>query len=228
MTISICFLSCKETKTEESAAPIVAESASCSPFSAAQLKNFNWVNDPKVFSIASEGLLVEAEEGTDYFNNPEDGSVTGTAPLLYQNLSGDFIATAVVKPDFNAQWNAVSLMAHIDETNWIKFAFESSDATGPSVVTVVTKGVSDDANGVVIENTDTLWLSLVKKDSIYAMHWSANGKDFKMARLTTMPATDSLKVGVEFQSPVGEKALHLLKCYQVEFKTVENLRDINQ
>lgn len=65
-------------------------------------------------------------------------------------MKGDFVATALVQPDFSSQWNAVALMVHIDDKNWIKFAFENSDATGPSIVSVVTKEVSDDANGMVI------------------------------------------------------------------------------
>lgn len=228
-------ISCKNSEGRSADKPVIettpnseaAIKTNCSSFSAKQLETFEWMNAPENFKVTDQGMHVEVLEGTDFFNNPEDLSVTGTAPLLYEIMAGDFIAKALVKPDFNSQWNAVSLMAYIDESNWIKFAFESSDATGPSVVTVVTKGVSDDANGVVIDDTDELWLALVKRDSIYAMHWSIDGKNYKMARLTTMPSTDEVKIGVEFQSPVGEKAVHLLKCYSLDPVRVQNLRDIN-
>lgn len=229
ITISfILLVSCKETTNQDSELVAANDSTNCITFDQESLDGFEWMNDPRGSMIQESGLRVDAFEGSDFFNNPEDLSVTATAPFLYQTQSGDFIAKALVKPDFNAQWNAISLMAYIDEYNWIKFAFESSDATGPSVVTVVTKGVSDDANGVVIDDSDSLWLALVKKDSIYAMHWSKDGKEYKMARLTTLPNAAEVKIGVEFQSPVGDRAKHKLKCYEFQKMRVENLRDINQ
>ena len=113
----------------------------------------------------------------------------GSAPLLYRTVEGDFIAKALVQPDLSFQWNAVAFMVHIDSSNWIKFAFENSDATGSSIVTVVTKGTSDDANGVILNEQAQVWLAIAKKGNIYSMHWSKDGKDYKMARLTKMPET---------------------------------------
>ena len=105
----------------------------------ALLDNLSWMNEPDSYSVQDSTLRITAVKGSDFFNNPEDSSVVGTAPLLYQSINGDFIAKALIQPDFSAQWNAVALMVYIDSLHWIKFAFENSDATGPSVVSVVTK-----------------------------------------------------------------------------------------
>lgn len=90
------------------------------------LAGLEWLNEPSSFTIENKALTVVAEKGTDFFNNPEDGTVTSTAPLLYQQIKGDFVATALVHPDFSSMWNAVAIMVHMDSMNWIKFAFESS------------------------------------------------------------------------------------------------------
>ena len=182
-----------------------------------------WLNQP-TYRLENRSLFVVADSGTDFFNNPEDGTITGTAPLIYILADGDFVARARVRPDFSAMWNAVALMVYIDSTNWIKFAFENSDATGPGIVTVVTKGVSDDANGPVLNEYEDVWLKLVRKGDVYSMLWSLDDKEYKMARLTTMSSVDSVKIGVEVQCPVGEVATHEILYFGVEKKTVQNLR----
>lgn len=192
------------------------------------LQEMQWMNPPTAFELVENTLSISVEKDTDFFNNPEDGSVVGTAPLLYQEVEGDFVAKVWVKPDFSSQWNAVSMMIHQDSLHWIKFAFESSDATGPSIVSVVTKESSDDANGAVLNDQESIWLAIARKGDIYAMHWSMDGINYNMTRLTAMPAMTQVKVGVEAQSPVGEQATHQLLFFEIEKRTVKNLRNLNE
>jgi hypothetical protein len=149
------------------------------------LSTLQWLNRPDSFMLDDKILTVRIKGGTDFFNNPEDSSITTNAPFLHQEYVGDFYARVKVEPDFSSLWNAVSLMVYLDSLNWIKFAFENSDATGPGIVSVVTKGTSDDANGVVLTDQKSIWLLIAKKNNNYAMHWSLDGKTFTMARLTS-------------------------------------------
>ncbi len=191
------------------------------------ITDLNWMNASESFKLENNVLKITVTEGTDFFNNPEDSSVVGSAPYLYKDIKGDFIAKALVEPDFSAQWNAVALMIHIDSLHWIKFAFENSDATGPSIVSVVTKGVSDDANGAILNDQEKVWLSIARKGNIYAMHWSVDGKNFKMARLTSMIPQDPVKIGIEAQSPVGKSAVHQIHYFEIAERTVLDLRSLN-
>ena len=188
------------------------------------LGDLSWHNPPSSFTFENNSLQVIADEGSDYFNNPEDSTITATAPFLFRQVRGDFVAKALVRPDFSSVWNAASLMVHIDSTHWIKFAFENSDATGPSIVSVVTKGVSDDANGVILADHLEIWLKLIRKGNSYSMLWSVNNEYYTMARLSTMPSVDAVKIGVELQSPVGASATHAVRYFGLEHRTVEDLR----
>ena len=223
--LALLLSGCKQPQTE--AIPVVEESVTESTGfepSMTDLEGLSWMNEPQLYSLGEGILNVVAEKGTDFFNNPEDGSVTATAPFLCREMDGNFVATAVVRPDFSSQWNAVSLMMMMDTQHWIKFAFENSDATGNSIVTVVTRDVSDDANGVVLHHTDTVWLRMIRKGDIYSMLWSLDGAEYKMARLAKMPSAGTVKIGVEAQSPVGESAAHDILHFEVEERTVADLR----
>ncbi|WKK66255.1 DUF1349 domain-containing protein [Lutimonas zeaxanthinifaciens] len=186
--------------------------------------HLNWMNKPEKFSVTNGQLKIEALKGTDFFNDPESGESTSSAPFLFKELEGDFVAVLKLRPDFSSQWNAGAIFMMIDESNWIKFAFENSDATGKSIVSVVTRDVSDDANGVILNDHDELWLKMIRKGNIYAMHWSLDGTEYKMCRLAAMNGADKVKIGLEAQCPVGKKALHDFLYFGIESKTVKDLR----
>lgn len=188
------------------------------------LNGFRWMNAPERLQASGSSIQATVGEGTDFFNSPEDNTIAATASLLYREATGDFVATALVQPDFSSVWNAAALMAHIDSLNWIKFAFENSDATGPGIVSVVTRGVSDDANGPILEGRASIWLRIIRKGNLYALHWSENGRDFKMARLSVLPESDTVKIGMEAQSPVGKTATHTFLYFSLEERTVEDMR----
>ncbi len=185
---------------------------------------FQWLNPPPQARFEEGSLTVVASPETDFFIDPENGNSSASAPLLWRPVEGDFVASALVEPDFSDTWHAVALMVLIDDQNWIKFAFENSDATGPSIVSVVTRGVSDDANGVVLKDTQQVWLKLIRKGDVYAMHWSLDGENYRMTRVAKMPAAASVKVGVEAQSPLQGGATHRIHHLSIEAKTVENVR----
>ncbi len=189
-----------------------------------ELNGFSWENEPEEYQFQSNALVITAKAETDYFNDPENGKVTATAPYLYSEITGDFVATTLVKPDLSSVWNATALLLYIDKEQWIKFGFENSDATGPGIVSVVTRTRSDDANGVIIKDETTLWLRLIRKGDLYAMHWSRDGKIFKMARLAHLPTSEKVRIGLEAQCPAGETATHRFLHFSIEKKTVKDLR----
>lgn len=185
---------------------------------------FKWLNEPKNHTVKDGELHIEAEAKTDFFIDPENKKATATAPFLYKEIKGDFVATTLVQPDFKDQWNASALFMMIDDKHWIKFAFENSDATGKTIVSVVTREVSDDANGAILNDSDQVWLKMIRKGNLYAMHWSLDGITYNMCRLAAMPIAEKVKIGVEAQSPVGETAHHKFLYFNIESKTVKDLR----
>lgn len=217
MFLLILFTSCAENQKED---PV----RFAPNFTSERVEGMQWMNPPGSFAVTDSSLQIVALEGSDFFNNPEDGTISQSAPFLFESVAGDFVATALVEPDFSAQWNAVALMVHIDSLNWIKFAFENSDATGPGIVSVITKGTSDDANGAVLPDVSRLWLAIIRKDNNYAMHWSLDGKNYQMARLTAMKPVSGVRIGIEAQSPVGVQATHRIHSYKVASRTVTELR----
>lgn len=230
LLLASAFLGCQNTQQEPTAEhpsdvlKINQQNNLLNLLGSGQTDGFQWMNEPSAVQFAEGAVKVTVAAKTDFFNNPENGEVSASAPFLYREADGDFVATALVKPDFADMWNACALMVHLDSMHWIKFAFENSDATGKSIVSVVTRSVSDDANGVVLNDAEAVWLRIIRKGNNFAMHWSLDGKEFKMTRLAQMPESNLVKIGLEAQCPAGKGATHDWLFFSLEEKTVEDMR----
>ena len=73
-----------------------------------------------------------------------------------------------------------------------------------TIVTVVTRGVSDDANGVAVATPGETWLRISRTGRVYHFHHSADGERWTLARLFTLGPIDGHRAGLSVQSPLGD------------------------
>lgn len=163
-----------------------------------------WINQPKAYEEDNKTIMIEADKSTDFFVDPLSNYFVHNAPIYTFEVKGDFTFECKLTPDFSAFYDAGAIMYYIDDKTWIKFAFEMTDLGHTSVVSVVTNGVSDDANGERIEDK-SIWLKLSKKDNVVGLHYSSDSIKWKMVRLFKYDAINKEKayIGVEAQSPAG-------------------------
>ena len=189
--------------------------------------DWKWLNESSYICENGE-LAIKAPAITDWFNNPipENGQLSApvaNAPFFYTNVTGDFVFRAKVRPNFKANFDACALMVIQDEHLWTKIAFEKSDFGTTAAVCVVTRDISDDANGCDIAS-DEVWLQIVRVGDIFCTHYSLDGETFYMVRLFHLPVGKTVKVGLEAQSPSGQGGLRFFTDVSLEHRTVANLR----
>jgi regulation of enolase protein 1 (concanavalin A-like superfamily) len=136
---------------------------------------------------------------------PDDAFSAGNAAtLLGAPPDGDYQLSARVSVGFAAQYDAGVLMLHAGDVHWAKLCFEQSPAGEPMVVSVVTRGTSDDANAFVVSG-ESVWLRISRIGPAYAFHASTDGSHWQMVRLFSLAAdAGEHRVGFEAQSPMGE------------------------
>ena len=155
-------------------------------------------------------LVARAPGHTDLYVNPggpgsaDAASLLNASTLLGLPPEGDFSLSARVGVDFRAQYDAGVLLLWLDETHWGKFCFEFSPQSEPMVVSVVTRGVSDDANAFVVGDR-SVWLRVSRVDGVYAYHASTDGRTWQLIRVFSLgEALADHRVGFEAQSPTGD------------------------
>jgi uncharacterized protein len=117
---------------------------------------------------------------------------------------GDFQFSARVTAGFASTFDAGVLLLWLDERRWAKLCFEFSPAGEPMVVSVVCRGVSDDANAFAVRGR-SVWLRVSRVDRVYAYHASLDGRAWQMIRVFVLDdETSRDKIGFEGQSPTGD------------------------
>jgi regulation of enolase protein 1 (concanavalin A-like superfamily) len=115
----------------------------------------------------------------------------------------DYVLSAKVKVGFNTKWDAGALMVWADDHHWAKLSFELSPAKQPTMVTVVTRGLSDDCNSIPISD-NTVYIQIAKSGKAYVLYSSTDGKSWQVLRVFNLGAGSKARVGFESQSPAGE------------------------
>jgi uncharacterized protein len=179
----------------------------------------------------SGAVVAAAPAHTDFYINPggegsaDAESMLNAVTLLGTPPEGDFQLSARVTVDFLAQYDAGVLFLWVDEQNWAKFCFEFSPAGEPMVVSVVTRGFSDDANAFVVPER-SVWLRVARVDRVYAFHASTDARTWQMIRVFGLG--DSVydhKVGFEAQSPTGEGCTVTFEEIQFTEQRLTDFRD---
>lgn len=170
-------------------------------------------SDPGAWRRDEQGgaVVVTAPAHTALYVNPggadsaDAESLLNAATLLGTPPEGDFQLSARVTVGFGAQYDAGVLLLWVDEQHWAKFCFEFSPAAEPMVVSVVTRGVSDDANAFVVPDR-SVWLRVSRVDGVYAYHASTDAGTWRLVRVFSLgdSSVTQHQVGFEAQSPTGD------------------------
>lgn len=148
-------------------------------------------------------LSATAGPRTDIFTDPASGTPTlNAARLLGELPAGDFQLRCRVTVGFGADFDAGVLLLWIDDAHWAKLCFEYSPSGRPTIVTVVNRTVSDDANAFAVDSR-TAWLRVSRIGGVYAFHASPDGEVWQLVRLFALDAPGTPRLGFEVQSPTG-------------------------
>jgi regulation of enolase protein 1 (concanavalin A-like superfamily) len=180
-----------------------------------------------VWTFADPTLTGVAGPRTDLFVDPATGEATHNAPrLLTVPPPDDWQLSARVSVRFAGTFDAGALLLRGGADQWAKLAFERSPQGDGMVVTVVTRGRSDDANGYIVDG-EAVWLRISHLNGAYACHASLDGVTWDFVRHFVMDSMDpaQAQVGFEVQSPMGEGCQARFTDIALASTTLADLRD---
>jgi len=172
-------------------------------------------------------LILTATAETDWFHHPAGASQRSNVIAAYREVHERvFTLSSKVSVQFTSSFDAGALFVQVDEDNWAKLAFELSGAGEPTVVSVITRGTSDDADGPSVENGD-VWLRVHCDGDSLAMHFSVDGVYWRFLRWFSIPGLEKrpLRVGFGVQAPTGAGCMAKFDCLGWSLEPILNLRD---
>lgn len=162
-----------------------------------------WLNAADAWSSGNDALTITAGPRTDWFVDPSGEAVVDNAPALLMATEGPWMLCARVSAEHAATFDAGVLVAWAGERTWAKLCLELAPDGRLMVVSVVTRGESDDCNSVVVEG-GAAWLRISRLGRAFAFHWSPDGERWHMVRYFDLGSARDVEAGFLTQSPTGE------------------------
>ncbi len=171
-------------------------------------------------------LTMTAGPETDWFNDPT-GARLASAPALVFPAEGDCQLSARVSVDFQSTFDAGVLFVHQSEDDYAKLCLEYSPDFDPMVVSVVTRGTSDDANGPAL-GASSAHLRISRVGDMLAFHYSTDGDWWKLNRLFQLrDPGQPTSFGFFAQSPNGTGCTATFADISFTDTTLDDPRDGN-
>ena len=164
--------------------------------------DLRWLSEPQDFEHSEGAVRIVAGAGTDWFTDPGGRPPSLNAPALAGPWEGSFFLCARVTVDFGATFDAGGLVVYGNERRWAKLCLERSPQGEATVVSVVTRGLSDDCTSESIDGT-SLWLRVARLGPDLAFHVSTDGERWRFVRHFDLEGGETPLIGFESQSPTG-------------------------
>jgi regulation of enolase protein 1 (concanavalin A-like superfamily) len=163
-----------------------------------------WKNQPsESTSDAEQQISITTGADTDWFINPAGAHVKSNAPIALCTPPDHVCCLqARVTVEFAATYDAGTLFVYAHDALWAKLCFEYSPQQQPMIVSVVTRGVSDDCNSVGVED-NSVYLRVYRHRKVLAFHYSLDGHDWHFVRYFSLGDSGQPRIGFSTQSPTG-------------------------
>ncbi len=181
-----------------------------------------WLHEPPTWAFTAGGLEIVPEAKTDFFR-PSVGVAADNACLLYTMVRGDFTALADGRAELLGFGDAAALTVRSSPERWAKICIERSPHGEVSIVSVVTRGSSDDANNELLDRPAGS-IRLTRKGSVFAFHYRIDTKAWRFVRTFDLPVPQEVMVGIHAQAPFVGGCRVTFTRFEIEPRAVQDLR----
>ena len=143
----------------------------------------HWETPAVHHAVNADGALVmSAGPRSDHFIDPRGAVTITNSPRLLCTPDPTFLLSAHAHGDLVATYDAAVLMLYVSELSWAKLCLELSPQGEPMIVSVVTNGLSDDCNSVVLASADA-WLRVAGLGNACLLYTSPSPRDRTRSRM---------------------------------------------
>jgi regulation of enolase protein 1 (concanavalin A-like superfamily) len=183
----------------------------------------HWLNQPDSWDLSAEGqLTITAPATSDWFIDPRGAVNVRNAPVLLFPTSGPCMLSAQVTANHAATYDAGVLMVYENPLAWAKFCLELSPQGLATMVSVVTKGVSDDCNAFAVNGS--VYMRVSRLEQAYAFHVSEDGIRWDLIRYFKLEDHQNAQLGFEAQSPTGSGCTVSFRDIRFEPRLLADIR----
>lgn len=168
------------------------------------IKELEWIREPKEYLISDDKIEITTEPHTDLWQRTYYHFRNDNAPVLQIKTNERFFSF-VVKTSFNSnhRFDQCGIVMYLDSENWLKASIEYENDRFQHLGSVVTNnGYSDWATTEIDASIKEMWYRLSRREDDYCIECSFDGVTFKQMRICHMfKGNKEIKFGIYACSP---------------------------
>lgn len=166
-------------------------------------KTWNWINNPKEFTVKESSIEIMATKGTDQYVALDGKYESNNAPKLLFAPDKDFIFSAKLSTPFDSLYDGGAILLYADAGNYAKLLFEKAEANSIMVTSsVINQKQTDDNYHIAIRGTE-VYLKVATSAKTICFYYSTDGSQWNIVRTFAFKQRSAMKLGFYAQSPLG-------------------------
>lgn len=171
--------------------------------------------------ISDDHFDLVAQKGTDLYTTPKGEAKADNVPRLLFKAEGNFILTALVSSEFNADYDGGGLIVYGGKNQWAKLLIERVPGEARVVSSSVVNHKGDGAYHAQTKQAQ-IYLKLVRHKDSFFFYSSEDGKEWQVLRDFTLENIETAQVGFYSQSPLGKKVTTTFSDVSFKEMTITN------
>ena len=182
------------------------------------IRNFNWVNEPKNVEFIEKGLLITTKPQTDFWQNSSFNISKDDGHFFACIKEGDFVISAKWFFERTLESAQCGIMVKSDAKNWIKVGIlPTADGKVQIGVVVANDGVCDWSINDLSDDVNSVQFKIKRKGSNFIVYYSADDKLFRQIRLVNhLRIRQVIDAGAYACSPKGDSFDCILEEIEID------------
>ena len=177
--------------------------AAATPLTArARAEAWRWLNAPKTWRRTADGLVCEAEPGSDFWRLTAGAGRIDSGHVFQRPVRGDFEIAVTLAGDYAADADQAGLMVRVDAANWMKTGVEWLGGR-LHAASVFTRDWSD-GSSQPLDAAGPVRVRLSRKGQTLACAYALADGKFVDSRIGYLPMGESVEVGLMCAAPTGK------------------------
>lgn len=186
----------------------------------------SWHNQPADWkTLRDGGVELSAGAQSDWFIDPSGRAAVENAAALLFTPDPVCMLSANVTVDYHDRFDAGVLVIYQNPAYWAKICLELSPMNQLMIVSVVTRGKSDDCNSYLVEGKSS-YLRISRLEKAFAFHASGDGISWNLIRHFTLDGGE-VRLGFMAQAPTGSGCTVQFTRIQYAARLLEDIRSGN-
>ena len=174
-----------------------------------------WLNEPPQWSESDKQLMVKTAPKTDFWRITHYGFIRDNGHFYFSAIATDFTVEVTIRGEYKDLYDQAGIMLRVDEKHWIKTGIEYVDGV-QNLSAVVTHVYSDWSRTPLPDAPESLRLKVERRqETIQIFYWEPSS-GYVPFRMTYLPTSEALQVGIMGASPEGDGYLVTFEDYQLK------------